>query len=207
MAVATAFYFVIFLTSLVRATSFLQALSSFPQFSNFTNLYINNPIVASLITTNSTELSYTILVPNNDAFIVYESFYGHPVTALSNADLQTLISYHIMIGDLNSGNFTKSRGLTVPTLLTGQMYNNRTPGSALVDGFGSGATGQVVYIFPAVSSTQVSVQSGLGTNATIQVIDGTWDNGWFQEVTEYVRRGEWNLACVDNRTDRRRIGF
>jgi uncharacterized surface protein with fasciclin (FAS1) repeats len=195
MSVSTSFYIAIFLASLVRATSFLQAVSTFPQFSNFTNLYINNPILASLLTTESTTPPYTILVPNNDAFIGYENFYGNPVTALSNADLQALISYHIMVGDLNGGNFTNSKGLTVPTLLTGEMYNNRTPGSALGDAFGSDASGQVVYIFPALSSTEVSVQSGLGTNSTILVINGTWDDGMFQEVNKYVHRGESQSFC------------
>lgn len=204
MPVATTFYIAIFLASLVRAASFLQALSTFPQLSNFTNLYINNPILASLF---NTTLSYTILVPNNDAFIVYESFYGHPVDALSTPDLQNLISYHIMVGDLNSSNFTNSKGLTVPTLLTGQMYNNRTAGSALKDAFGSDASGQVVYIFPAASSTEVPVQSGLGTNATILVIDEAWDNGWFQEVTEYVQTGEWEFAHVVILSVKWRIGF
>ena len=190
MPVATAFYIAFFLASLVRAGSFLQALSSFPQLSNFTNLYINNPILASLLTTGSTTVPYTVLVPDNDAFISYESVYGQPITALSSADLQTLISYHVMVGDLNSGNFTNQKGLTVPTLLTGQTYNNRTPGSALKDGFGGDAGGQVVYVYPAVSSSEALVQSGLGNNVTILVIDGSWDNGSFQEVTEYVRIGE-----------------
>jgi len=190
---ATAFYLItIFLASLVRATSFLQAISTLPQLSNFTNLYIKNPGLASLLTSGSTTPPYTILVPNNDAFIKYESFYRHPVTALSSDDLQTLISYHVMVDDVNSGNITNPEGLIVPTLLTGQTYNNRTPGPALEDSFGNDAGGQVVYIFPAVSSNTTLVQSGLGVNVTIQVIDGTWDNGWFQEVTEYVRIREWN---------------
>ncbi len=160
--------------------------------SNFTNLYVNDPTLASLLATGSTTTPYTVLVPDNDAFVSYESFYGYPITALSSAHLQTLISYHIMVGDLNSGNFTNQKGLTVPTLLTGQTYNNRTPGSGLKDGFGGDAGGQVVYIFPALSSSEVLVQSGLGNNVTIRVIDGSWDNGSFQEVTEYVRIGEFH---------------
>jgi hypothetical protein len=89
-----------------------------------------------------------------------------------------------MVGDLKSGNFTNPKGLTVPTLLTGQVYNNRTPGSVLEAGFGNNAGGQVVYIYPVVSSSAVQVKSGLGTNMTILVIDGVWNNGWFHEVPE-----------------------
>ena len=184
MPVATAFFVTIFLASLVGATSFLHSVSAVPQLSNFTNLYINNPILASLLVTGSATLPFTILVPNNDAFISYENSYGHPVTALSSEDLQTLISYHVLVGHLNSDNFTNPKGLTIPTLLTEQMYNNRTPGPELEDGFGNNAGGQVVYISPAVNSTAYLVKSGLGMNVTILAIDGSWDNGWFQEVTE-----------------------
>jgi hypothetical protein len=184
MPAAAALFVSILLASLVGANTFLQAISVFPQLSNFTSLYLSNPNLASLLSASSPTLPYTVLVPNNDAFISYEKIYGHPVTALSSADLQTLISYHIMVGDLRSGNFTNPKGLTVPTLLTGQQYNNRTPGLALEHGFGNEAGGQVVYIFPVVSSSPVRVKSGLGTNVTVMVIDGAWDNGWFQEVPE-----------------------
>lgn len=186
---ATAF-FTAFLASLVGATSFLQSISAFPQLSNFTNLYQNNPFLTSLLTPNSTTPRYTVLVPNNDAFTRYQSDYGYAVTGLSSADLQTLISYHVLVVGLNNDNFTRPKGLAVPTLLIGQMYNNRTPGSALENDFGNNADGQIVYISPTSSSGTATVQSGLGMNATLSAIDGTWDGGLIQEIDEYVPIGD-----------------
>lgn len=187
------------LSALVSAVSFLQAISAVPQLSNFTSLYQSNPSLASLLLTNSTILLYTILVPNNDAFTNYQLENGHPVDALSSPDLQTLISYHVMVGYLTSANFTNPSGLSVPTLLTGQTYNNRTPGSALEQNFGNDSGGQVVHISSNLSSVtkramkerqqglQTSfVQSGLGMNATLFAIDAIWDGGAIQEVDRYV---------------------
>jgi uncharacterized surface protein with fasciclin (FAS1) repeats len=188
-----------FLSAVVGAVSFLQAISAVPQLSNFTSLYQNNPSLASLLLTNSTVLLYTVLVPNNDAFTNYLANNGHPVDALSSPDLQTLISYHVMVGDLTSANFTSPEGLSVPTLLTGQTYNNRTSGSALEQDFGNDAGGQVVYISSNLSSVEkgainerqqtvqtMLVRSGLGMNATLLPIDGIWDGGAIQEVDRYV---------------------
>ena len=178
----------------------LDAISVYPQLSNFTAFYQNNIEVANLLLTNSSTEPRTILIPNNDAFANFELQHGVSIWSLSAADLEALLQYHILVGKLTAANFSQPSGLTVPSLLTGQQYDNRSAGPELSSSFGNTehANGQVVYISSAGQSgsrklafrqsgtSGLQVRSGLGAEADLTPLDGVWDGGMFQEVGQCV---------------------
>jgi len=140
-----------------NAQSFFSAISQYPQLSNFTLFYQDNFPLASLLLTNSSTEPHTVLVPNNDAFINYERDHGYSVTSLSETELESLIQYHVLIGSLTSTNFSEPSGLTAPSLLVGEQYNNRSVGTALSSSFGNalGVGGQVVFISPELGHAEL----------------------------------------------------
>jgi hypothetical protein len=94
--------------------------------------------------------------------------------------LSNTLSYHILAGGLTYSSFDRPRGLTVPTLLTGELYNNRSSGVNLASSFGPGANGQVVLV-QKTSDGYVQVQaSRLHVNLT--GLDKTWTGGYIQMV-------------------------
>jgi hypothetical protein len=181
------------------AQSFYTAISQYPQLSNFTLFYQNNFPLASLLLTPSSTEPHTVLIPNNDAFTNYEHKHGYSVTYLSATELESLIRYHVLIGSLTSTNFSAPRGLTAPSLLVDQQYNNRSAGVGLSSSFGNatGVNGQVVFIsgphphsnkfLVRKSGTQsLKVHTGLSSDANLTALDGIWDGGRFQEIDQYV---------------------
>lgn len=180
------------------AQSFFAAISQFPELSNFTSFYQENFPLASQLLTNSQFEPQTVLVPNNDAFLRYERENGYPITSLSSVELANLIRYHILVGSLTAANFSASRGLTAPSILTGEQYNNRSAGPALSSQFpGVDANGQVVFIHSGLQSggakliqkaglTSLKVRSGLSSDANLTVVDGIWDGGRFQMIDRWV---------------------
>lgn len=89
-----------------------------------------------------------MLVPDNSAFDKLEVSLGAPIGSLSVQQLEPILQYHLLVGKLTTNNFTVQNGTTVPTLLNGPKYNNRSAGAALGS---SGAAndphnGQVVFI-------------------------------------------------------------
>jgi len=128
---------------------------------------------------------------------------GVPVNSLTVEQLEPLLSYLVLVGNLTTVNFTGPQGLTTPSFLTGPTYNNRTAGPAL--GVADGNTtdphnGQVVFIqaapnpssgskrFTVRQGTQAGVpaqevvQGGLGHKINMTAIDGFWNGGVFQIV-------------------------
>jgi Fasciclin domain len=183
-----------------QAQSFLIAISAYPQLSNFTNLLMTNPGLASSLLSFSASTPQTVLVPDDNAFLSFQQSTGQSFSNQSQDYLQAVGQYHILNGNLTSQDFLHAEGITVPTGLTGPTYNNRTAGDALIS---SGATtgnhdGQVVFIAPNTTSTSFSarqlgsggayVQSGLGHQVNLTAIDGVWDGGAFQIVDGYIRR-------------------
>lgn len=176
--------------------SFYAATSQYPQLSNFTSFYENNfPLASQLLTTTATE-PHTIFVPDNDAFARYERDNGYSITALSATELTSLIQYHVLVGTLSSANFSASSGLTVPSLLVGEQYNNRSAGAALSANISdpASANGQVVFIQSGLQSVtkkfrvrgaglqSLEVRSGLSSDANLTALDGLWDGGMFQMI-------------------------
>lgn len=176
--------------SVAHTLSLLDAISVYPQLSNFTAFYQNNIEAANLLLTNSSTEPRTVLIPNNDAFANFELQYGVSIWSLSAADLEALLQYHILVGKLTAANFSQPSGLTVPSLLTGEQYDNRSAGPELSSSFGDTehANGQVVYISSAGQSgtPDLQVRSGLGAEADLTPLDGVWDGGMFQEVGQFL---------------------
>jgi hypothetical protein len=182
-----------------QAQSFLNAISTYPQLSNFTSLLTTNPGLASSLLSPSPSAPQTVLVPDNNAFLSFQTSTGQSFSNQSQDYLMAVGQYHILNGNLTSQDFLHAEGITVPTGLMGPTYDNRTAGDALLS---SGATtgnhdGQVVFIAPNTTSASFSkrqlgspaayVQSGLGHQVNLTAIDGVWDGGAFQIVDGYIK--------------------
>ena len=189
-----------FFAAWTEAQSFLTAISEFPQLSNFTSLMYDNPSLAgALLTSNASSLGrITVLVPDNSAFDKLEVKLKAPIGSLTVQQLEPILQYHLLVGQLTTKNFTVQNGTTVPTFLTGPMFNNRSAGAALGS---SGAVddphnGQVVFIEAAnakstrskrftvrqLASPVATVQGGLGHQINMTAVDRYWDGGVFQIV-------------------------
>jgi hypothetical protein len=200
MQLSTAVLYLFSCAAGTSAQSFYSAISKYPQLSNFTVFYHDNFPLASLLLTNSPTEPHTVLVPNNDAFTNYERDHGYPVTALSAPELESLIRYHVLVGSLTSTNFSGPRGLTAPTLLVGDQYDNRSTGAGLSSSFGNakGVDGQVVFISSMpqprsnkflerkASTHSFKVHTGLSSDVNLTPLDSVWDGGRFQEIDRCV---------------------
>jgi uncharacterized surface protein with fasciclin (FAS1) repeats len=166
-----------------QAQSLIQALSTYPELSRFSGLLSTNPTIAQGLISGSTSDPKTILIPNNNAFSSYQAKTGQEVIAAPADILVPLLQYHVLNGSYTTQSFTASPGVTVPTLLTGEKYNNRSAGAALSSpGVSGGArNGQVVFISPQASGPAY-VQSGLASKVNLTAVDGTWDGGRFQII-------------------------
>jgi len=187
------------LLSVASAQTFLEAIAQYPQLDNFTTLMTNNPgLAGALLTSNASSLTQTtVLVPDNSAFDKLQKLLGVPVGSLSVAQLEPILSYHVLVNELTSDNFTVENGTTQPTYLTGELYNNRTAGAALGSSGAEGdpKNGQVVFIeakndpidarrfaLRQLPSPGVDVKGGLGHIINMTAVDGRWDGGVFQIV-------------------------
>jgi hypothetical protein len=181
-----------------QAKSFVEAISAYPELSNFTSLLNLNSGLASIFYSISPTAPQTVLVPDNIAFENFQKSTGQAFASQPYDYIQNVINYQLLNGNLKSQDFGHPAGITVPTGLIGPTYDNRTAGSSLIS---SGAStgnhnGQVVFIAPNTTSTSFSsrqlgskgayVQSGLGHQVNLTAIDGVWDGGVFQIVDGYA---------------------
>ena len=162
----------------VSSQTLLEAISNLPELSNFTALITDNPNIAgALLTSNALLLrgQSTILVPDNSAFTKVSALYNMSMSKLSLEQFEPYISYHLLVGQVKSENFTAPEGITIPTYLTGPTYNNRSAGEGLGSSGADGDVhnGQVVFFQAKSSGTQrfilrqlqnptVNAQGGLG---------------------------------------------
>lgn len=143
---------IVALAACATSQSLLDAISGYPELSNFTALMTDNPALAgALLTSNRSSLSgpSTVLVPDNSAFTKVSALYNVSMQSLSIEQLEPYLQYHLLVGQVTTENLTAELGVTVPTFLTGPQYNNRSAGTAL----GSDDTdnsdthdGQVVFL-------------------------------------------------------------
>lgn len=172
---------------LAQAQSFLAAISTYPQLSNFSSLLTTNPDVATGLLSFSASSPQTVLVPNDDAFLNYQAATGQEITSSATDLLQKVVQYHTLDGSYSAESFSPQEGVTIPTLLTDETYNNRSAGAALssvgATGASGGKNGQVVFIAPQTGSTftirQLSsegafVQTGLAARVNLTAVDGVW---------------------------------
>ncbi|KAE9374020.1 FAS1 domain-containing protein [Stipitochalara longipes BDJ] len=206
----------------IRALSFVQAISAYPQLSNFTSLLNSNGGLAQPFYSFSYSAPQTVLVPDNNAFLAFQQSTGQSFASQPYDYIQSVINYQLLNGNLKSQDFLHPAGVSVPTGLTGPTYDNRTAGSALIS---SGAStgnhdGQVVFIAPNTTSTSFSprqlgstgayVQSGLGHQVNLTAVDGVWDGGVFQIIDGFLTLPEvctktiqaWGLSSLDSSLNR-----
>ena len=184
--------------SVISAQPLLNATAAYPQLSDFRTLLMTNPNVATQLLTNvtlSAAQQITVLIPSNDAFVVYQQHTGTGITALSSSDLSNILNYHSLQGALSSSDLQQPSGLIAATALMNQTYDNRGLAS-------NGAKiPQVVYV-SSVNTTngivtkvkrqmmsavaEFDVKSGEGLQTALEPVDGVWSGGMFQIVNEFV---------------------
>ena len=184
--------------SVISAQSLLNATAAYPQMSDFRTLLMTNPNIATQLLINvtlSAAQQITVLIPSNDAFVVYQQNTGTGISALSSSDLSNILNYHSLQGALSSSDLQQPSGLIAATALMNQTYDNRGLAS-------NGAKiPQVVYI-SSVNTTNgtvtkvkrqmmsagadFDVKSGEGLQTTLEPINGVWSGGMFQIVNESV---------------------
>ncbi|KAI9772570.1 MAG: hypothetical protein M1839_002452 [Geoglossum umbratile] len=167
---------------LTHSKSFIDAISSYPRLSNFTQLMVENPPFADLLLgATSTQGIQTILVPSNTAFSKYENDTGHSIESLDPNIIQRLIQYHTLNSSLTSSELANRAGVVVSSQLVDINYDNRGQYSNVQ------TPGQVVYISSANSvDASTFATGGLGSAVPMDVVDGTFDNGVFQIVDRFL---------------------
>lgn len=193
-----------FLTTTANAQTLIEAISKIPTLSNFTAFYQANEPFANALFANSSNYPITVLCPNDDAFAAFQAQFGIPLTDAPPETLLELVQYHTLVSNLSADNFTDDggKGVTTPTLLTNEMFNNRSVGTEMASRFGGAAraSGQVVFIKSEKTGgsarrfllsrqsngvSQASVRSGLQSNVNLTTLDdaeGLWDGGRFHII-------------------------
>ncbi|KAK5653718.1 hypothetical protein OQA88_8749 [Cercophora sp. LCS_1] len=159
------------------ASDLSAALADYPALTGLRDLVQQLPTVVNDIIGNNEQV--TILAPSDFALETYTL--DHNGTALANASqalITNILQYHILVTDLTSSNFSK--GLTVPTLLEGELYNNRTPGVEFIATYGENAGGQVVYAHQEPDGSY-GLQAQLGT-VNLTTLNRRWPGGILQMV-------------------------
>ncbi|KAF2180608.1 FAS1 domain-containing protein [Zopfia rhizophila CBS 207.26] len=181
------------------AQTLLEAISNYPQLSNFTAFYSSNEVFANALFGNKSLYPITVLVPDDNAFAAYQKKTNISLTQVSPSILLPLVQYHTLVSSLGKDNFTNPAGTTAPTLLTGEQYNNRTVGSQMAAKFGGQekSQGQVVFVKSkgssstkfilrqAGSASTDSIRSGMSSSVNMMVLEGkegTWDGGKFHII-------------------------
>ncbi|WQF88718.1 Putative FAS1 domain-containing protein [Colletotrichum destructivum] len=176
--------------------SLSNALSKHADLSAFNQLLSNYPSIVDNITAGA-DNKITLLVPTNDAFANFlKQSNAADISQLPVKQLLTMFQYHTLDAPLTATNFSSPRGLTVPTKLRDELYNLRSPGSALISQFGDEAQGQVLYVSrdtinpiklrvrqsSSAGDNTANLRAGLGQTAELTAIDGEWDGGYFQSI-------------------------
>jgi uncharacterized surface protein with fasciclin (FAS1) repeats len=172
--------------------SFVDAISSYPDLSNFTYLIQQYPAFATTLL-NATG-NVTILVPSNTAFLSYQAEFGQNIESLDSNVVEHVLQYHTLNATVKTQDLTQPGGAVVGSQLVDPTYNNRGKWSQS----NAHSPGQVVYISAASTAgsarergiaardegTTASVTSGDGAIAKINAVDGVWDGGVFQVVDQ-----------------------
>jgi hypothetical protein len=135
-------------------------------------------------TLSSQGTNVTVLIPTNNAIKSYLKDSGiSDITELNQTMLQVFFSYHTMAASLSSMDFDDSRGLSVPTLLKSEEFNNRTAGPQIQSQFGNNANGQIVFATRQrqgkraggdISGAIVNLRAGEEQNIKMTAVDGSW---------------------------------
>ncbi|KAF5615868.1 transforming growth factor-beta-induced ig-h3 [Fusarium sp. NRRL 25303] len=175
------------LLSLVNAQDVSEnlagAIADYNSLSLFRSLLSAAPQVLSE-TLSSQGSNVTILIPTDNAIKSYlKDSSISDVTELNQTMLQVFFSYHTMAASLSSTDFSASRGLSVPTLLKSEEFNNRTAGPQIQSQFGNNADGQVVFASRVqkgkradgnISGAVVNLRAGEEQNIKMTAVDGSW---------------------------------
>ncbi len=160
------------------ASELSSVLAAYPNLSDMRQLVNQDPDIINTVFGDNQNL--TILVPTNDAFAAFASAHGQDFTSADAEFVANTLSYHILAGALTDANFNSEIATAVPSLLTGELYNNRSSGTNFETAFGPGANGQVVLI-ERTSDGFILVQASQGhTNLT--ALDKEWPGGYIQIV-------------------------
>ncbi|KAK0623871.1 FAS1 domain-containing protein [Immersiella caudata] len=164
------------------ASDLAGALAQYPSLSTLRQLVNQEPKLINTLFGNNK--NFTVLAPSNEAFTQYTADNHRQLADVGAELLSNTLSYHILAGGLPYARFDSlgARGLTVPTLLTGELYNNRSAGVSLAASFGPGASGQVVLIQKNATDGYVQVQASQQQHVNLTGLDKQWSGGYIHMV-------------------------
>ncbi|KAI9770480.1 MAG: hypothetical protein M1839_003195 [Geoglossum umbratile] len=174
--------------------SFLDAISSYPDLSNFTSLVTKYPAFSATFLNGTGGI--TLLAPSNIAFLYYQYESGRSIDTLDDEIISRVLQYHTLNATVKSQDMTVPGGAVVGSQLVDKTYNNR---GKWADSNVKNP-GQVVYLMAATageklkgrglgtrqSLTTATVNSGDGAIATVEAVDGSWDGGLIQIVDRFL---------------------
>ncbi|KAF7553714.1 hypothetical protein G7Z17_g3465 [Cylindrodendrum hubeiense] len=160
------------------------ALLNYPDLSLFRSLLGQAPESLENVLSDDTN-NITVLVPTNEAINAYLTASGlSNITELKSDDIETFFSYQILAVSLKGADFDDPNGMTVPTLLQGDKFNNRSAGPMLEQQYGERATGQVVFATHKDKSARrvkrqdagpvVNIRAGLAQDVGMTAVDVKW---------------------------------
>jgi hypothetical protein len=155
----------------------IEAISAYPQLSQFADLLREHPIYVANVSNQSTPI--TILASTNQAFINYEEATGHSVHSLSRDFVVDTLLYQTFNQTVQPSDYSTPNGYIAETWLTDPNYDLRT---VLASG---GQPGQVVWLSSTNTTLTVRqlstsfAQSGTGTQIKIVPIAGKWSGGTY----------------------------
>lgn len=190
--------------SVTPSQSLAQAIANNTGLTRFGELLNQFPEFLSLVLPTTTTGNVTVLIPNNAAITKAEESAGGSLINLGTDRLISIFKYHVLVAPLTSDNFSAASspqaatsGLTVPTFLKDELFNNRSAAPELTAKFGPDATGQVIFfqrdpiqdrvlrIRQSVgggSAGSVSLRSGLAATVNLTTVDGTFSLGRWQVI-------------------------
>ncbi|KAK3347223.1 FAS1 domain-containing protein [Lasiosphaeria hispida] len=178
------------------ASDLSAALAGHSSLTGFQQLVGLRADVVNQLVSESPSLS--ILAPSNDAFSSYIATTGKQLADEPSDVLKDILSYHILAASLTSTNFSASKGLTIPTLLSGELYNNRSAGTELVQTFGAGAGGQVVFTLPDSTGGFTIQAGGDPTGINLTALNQEWSKGYVHMVNQVLSLPK---SCTDTMED------
>lgn len=162
--------------------SLKSSIEEFPQLSIFASILDAAPRSLQNVVQAQSE-NITVMIPDNDAITSYFTTNGvTSVGDLRDEDIESFLSYHVLVASLKSADFDdKPRGQVIPTLLKEEEFNNRTAGPQIRQSFGEDATGQVLFALQNQRSSKrqnenpsVTIRGGLGQDVQMTAVDGEW---------------------------------
>lgn len=143
------FSLLIFVSCVLAGEAVLEVLSTYTELSSLNSILSQSTTLSKLLSEAS---NFTFLAPTNDAL---ESWVGGSTTALSGAEIEAVLTYHLLEGSYTVLDFTDEPQF-VETQLTNTSYANVTGGQRVE--LLSSSSGSPVFVSGNQSISTIATQ-------------------------------------------------